>query len=247
MKNILKCFVVSIFLLSCSTTTGLKPRGVEEYYVSTGVERYFLSDIPEWANFSQAAGCFRTKGLRYFDISALMSSYALTYFEAIQLQALFNEEFSILKSGQKRQSLTLKEEENLFFKASERVSSKIYYTDMPTYKRIHLIWVDEVIGDKNKENKLATFLQSSVHNEGVPVLISSCLDRSEIEKMFPDKNHKILSAELYSIYDAAGTKKPSLHIDLKNFFKADQKLIFYNQGSRKEIMDILGNYKVQNY
>lgn len=247
-KNFPLLILLNLFIVaSCSTTPGLKPRGVEDYYISTGVEKYFLSDIPDWANFSQSAGCFRLKGLRYFDVDALMKSYALTFFEALQLQGSFNEEYAIIKTNQARESLTLKEEENLFFKASEKVSSKIYYNDLPAFKQIHLIWVDEVIGNIDKENKLKTFLQSSVHNEGVPVLVSACLNREAVEKMVPDASYKILSAEVFTVYDKTGVRKPSLHLDLTQFFKADQKLFFYTQNAKRTIEDIKGNFKVLNY
>ncbi len=180
-----------------------------------------------------------------------MKSYALTYFEALQLQGSFNEEYALIKKNQLRESLTLKDEENLFFKASEKVSSKIYYVDLPTFKQIHLIWIDEVIGNNEKENKLKVFLQSSVHNTGVPILISACLSRGEVEKMVPDASYKIISAEIFTIYDKSGNKKPSLHLDLSQFFKPEQKLFFYSQdtskGTKKSIEDIQGNYKILNY
>ena len=235
------------FLCACSTTTGLKPRVVEEYYVSTGIERYFLPDIPEWANFSQSGGCFRTKGLRYFDIDALMKSYSLSFFEALQVQASFNEEFLAAKKLQSKESLTLKEDENIFFKASEKVGSKINFTNLPDFKRIHLIWVDETIADSAREQKLKNFLNSSVHDEGVPVLVSACLTKSDLEKRFSDINVKSISAELFSIYDAKGQKKPNLHVNLDVFFKPEQKLYFYGQSIKGPVQDITGSYKIMNY
>ena len=66
-----------MFVILSSCTSGLKSRDIEQYYTSSGIEKYFLSDIPEWANFSQSAGCFRTKGIRYFDVNALMKSYSM--------------------------------------------------------------------------------------------------------------------------------------------------------------------------
>lgn len=249
MKTALRLIVsiIFIFIAGCSSAPGLKPRTVEEYYLSTGVEKYFLPEIPDWINFSEDAGCFRTKGLKYFDIDALMKSYALNYFEAIQLQALFNEDFLSAKSTQVRQALTLKEEENLFFKASERVGSKIFFTDLPAFKRIHLIWLDNIIGDKNSEGRLKNFLASETHNEGVPVLISACRTKKEIESVLPEAHYKIISAELFSVYNQQGQRIPNMHLDLSVFFKADQKLFFYTQGNKIQIDAVKGNYKILNY
>ena len=123
MKNVfLTLMFVSVLAGSCSS--GLKPRTVDQYYVSTGVEKYFLSDLPEWANYSVSAECYRTSGIRYFNIDALMKSYSLSYNDAIQIQATFNDEYLTLKK-QAGVTLGLKEEELVFFKASERVNSNI--------------------------------------------------------------------------------------------------------------------------
>lgn len=224
----------------------MKSRDVEQFYTSTGVEKYFLSDIPEWANFSQSAGCFRSKGIRYFDLNALMKSYSLKYAEAIQIQATFNEEFLVIK---KRPGIvtTMKDEEVLFFKASDRVNSKINFFDAPTFKQIHLIWLDEALIGKKAEDRLRNFLSSSTQDNGYPVLVSACLTRNEIEEKFPNLSIKTISAEMFSIYDEAGEKKPNLHINIDSFFKPDQKIIFYMQTKKKTVDDIQGKYKTANY
>lgn len=236
-----------LLINACANTKGMMPRDVEEYYVSTGVERYFLPAIPGWANFSQASACFRTPGLKYLNIETLMRSYSHSYFEALQIQANFNEEYLTIKKTQSKEVLTLKEDENLFFKASERVGSKIYFTDLPTFKRIHLVWLDDIRGDKNRENKLKTFLTSSVHDEGVPVLISSCMTRAEIEKMIPEANYKSISAEVFSTFTEKGEIVPNMHVNLGVFFKPEQKLFFYSQSLKDKVLDIQGNYKIINY
>lgn len=244
MKRSIYFILLSFLLSACSS--GLKPRNVEEFYVSSGIEKYFLSDIPEWANFSQSAGCFRTKGMRYFDIDALMKSYSMKYPEAVQIQATFNEEFLTLKKTTKA-TPTLKDEEVLFFKASEKVNSKINFFDAPTFKQVHLIWLDEALLGKKQEDRLKAFLQSSVHDNGFPVLISACLTKSEVEEKFPGMALKVISAELFSIYDEAGVKQPMIHTNIAAFFKPDQKIIFYKQDPKKTADDIRGNFKVSNY
>lgn len=242
-------FLITFYLLTsvaCSTK-GLKPRDVEEYYVSTGVEKYFLPDLPEWANFSQSGSCFRNKSLRYLNIDSLMKSYSLSFFEAIQLQGVFNEDYIKTKQIQGKTSLTLKEDETLFFKASEQIGSKIFFTDLPSFNRIHLIWLDEVVADKGRLEKLKTFLTSDVHDMGFPVIISACLTRQEVETLLPEANYKMISAELFSIYDSKGVKRPVIHVNLSNFFKPDQKIYLYGQTLKTPLQDIQGNYKILNY
>lgn len=246
MKKIFSAFsILSLFVLgACSS--GLKPRNVEQYYTSTGIEKYFLSDIPEWANFSQSAGCFRTKGIRYFDVEALMKSYSLKYPAAVQIQASFNEEYLTMKK-KPNITLTLKDEEVLFFKASDKVNSNINFFEAPTFKQIHLVWLDEALKGKKQEDRLRQFLQSSVQDAGFPVLISACLTKEEIEAKFPGLSIKMISAEMFSIYDDNGVKQPNLHVNLGAYFKPEQKIIFYTQESKKSVDDIRGNYKVSNY
>lgn len=243
MKTIIAFTILSV-ISSC--TSGLKPRTVEQFYSSTGIEKYFLSDIPEWANFSQSAGCFRTKGIRYFDINAMMKSYSMKYAEAVQVQAAFNEEYLALKK-QHDVTITLKDEEILFFKASERVGSKINFFDAPTFKQIHLIWLDEALKGKKEEDRLRNFLSSSTQDNGFPVLVSACLTKNEIEAKFPNLSIKMISAEMFSIYDEEGARLPNLHLRIDTFFKPDQKIIFYMQEKKKTAEDIIGKYKTANY
>jgi hypothetical protein len=246
----MKKFLISLVLLSsCAFTnrTGLKSRTVEDYYVSTGVEKYFLTDIPNWANFDQKASCFRTTNIRYFDINALMKSYALTYEKALQVQAAYNEEFLEYKKQDIKRSITLKEEELLFYKVSEKVTSKIIFFDPPTFKRVNLIWLDEVVGDAKKEKKLKNLLNSAAMETGVPVLVSFCLTRNEVENKYPDFSHKMITAELFSIYNNLGEKTPGFKIDIDQFFKPEQKIYFYSQKKVVPTDEIHGTYKLLNY
>ena len=242
---IILCVFVTIFVVGC-TSSGLKPRTVEQYYVSSGIEKYFLSDLPEWANFSPTARCFRNGGIRYFDLQALMKSYSLKYADALQMQATFNEEFLQLKKDQKSSQVNLKDEEHIFFKASDKVNSKIVFFDPPAFKQVHLIWLDEALLGKKEEERLKRFMSSSVHDNGFPVLISMCLTKEEAQARFPDFSSKVISAELFSIYDEKGERKPSLHMNVNAFFKPEQKIIFFTQ-NKKTLEEIRGNYKASTY
>lgn len=235
---------ISILLGSCSSS--LKSRTIEQYYTSTGVEKYFLSDLPEWANYSVSGKCYRKSEIRYFNIESLMKSYSLSYADAIQIQATFNDEYLNLK---KREgvTLTLQNEEQIFFKASDRVNSQIKFFDAPLFKQIHLILLDEALKSKKQEEKMKLFLQSSIQDNGFPVLISACLTKREIEERFPDIAVKFISAEMFSVYDINGVMLPSIHTQVDAFFKPEQKIIFYSQEVKKSLDNIKGNYKLSNY
>jgi len=238
---------VPLLLLGCAVDKNLKPRNVEDYYTSTGVEKYFLTDVPAWASFDQNAGCFRTPGIRYFNIDALMKSYALTYNQALQIQGSFNEEFVQYKKVDKSKAPSFKEEELLFYKVVEKVSSKIHFFTPPEFKRIHFIWIDEILGDERKEKKLKQFLNSSTMDLGVPVMVSFCMTREEIEKKFPDLSSKLISAELFSIYDRQGVIAPGFKFDLEQFFGPAQELYFYSQKILDPSYELKGSLKILNY
>ncbi|MDD4972885.1 MAG: hypothetical protein PHY93_00960 [Bacteriovorax sp.] len=237
------------FISSCASLNNstMQARTVEDYYVTTGVEKYFLTDIPSWANFDQKASCYRTTTIRYFDIDALMKSYGLTYNQALQVQSSFNEEFTQFRKSDKKHRTTLKEEELLFYKVSEKVSSKIIFFDPPTFKRVNLIWLDEVLNDPKKFKKLKTFLNSKAMEAGVPVLVSFCLTKEEVESQFPELTPKVITAELFSVYDSHGARTPGFKIDLDQFFKPDQKLYFYSQKNLVPTDEVKGTYKLLNY
>lgn len=248
----MKLSVVLILMLitsACSVFSqqGMKPRTVEDYYTSTGVEKYFLTEIPTWANFDQTSSCYRPTSIRYFDINALMKSYGLEYSKALQVQASYNEEMVLFKGIADKHVPTLKEEELLFYKVSEKVSSKIIFFDPPAFKRINIVLIDEALYDAKKEKKLKAFLHSPVMDEGVPVIFSFCLTREEVEKRFPDINTKMITAEMLSVYGASGEKAPRFQIDLTQFFAPAQKLYFYSQKTQINNDQIKGLFKILNY
>lgn len=239
--------ILTMLIASSCSNENLKSRTVEEYYIPTGVDKYFLSDIPNWANFDQAAGCFRKTNIRYFNIEALMKSFTLSYSQSLQLQALFNEDYLSLKKINKLQTPTTKEEELIFYKSNEKVSNQIFFFVPPTFERVNLVWLDEALGNESKEKKLNAFLNSTVMESGVPVLLSLCLTKEEVEKKFPNLNFKMITSELFSVYNMAGEVTPGFKFDLSPFFTTKQKLYFYTQ--RKMIPEdaIKGTFKIINY
>lgn len=238
MKNILFLLLI---LVGCASEN-LKPRTVENYYQSSGVEKYFLSELPSWSNFSTSAACYRKDQIRYFDINALMKSYSINYATAIQIQASYNDEYLRL-TPTKDAVLPFSEEQLLFFRANDKVNSKIVFFDPPTYKRIHLIWVDSV-----DDTKVKKFLKSSVHDKGIPVLVSFCMTKHELEERFSETNFKILSAEMFSIFDIDGLKIPSFSLFIDQLFTGTQELILFSpQKNVQEIKELKGKYQILNY
>jgi hypothetical protein len=239
-------FLILFFIVSCSTQP-LKSRTVENYFQSSGIEKYFLSEIPTWANLSETSGCFRNHSVRFFDIENMMKSYNYSFVESIQIQATFNNELEALKDKNKDKTIPMNDEQLLFFKASEKVSSKLNFFDAPTFNRINLVWIDSILKDKSEEKKLRTFLNSSVFDQGVPMLVSLCMTKSEVEKLFPDFNYKILSAEMLSVFEVDGSKSPYFKLQIDKFFNEKQSLYFYSREKIFKNNNFIGKMNFINY
>jgi hypothetical protein len=246
MKQIKLLFFISCLVVLSACNSTLKSRNLDDYYAGVGIQKYFLTDVPDWASYSQAMGCFRENGIKYFDISALMQSYSLTYNKALQIQGHYNQEYLVFRQDPNKK-ITLKEEELLFFKASDQVNSGIDFFVAPDFHTIHLISLDDVLGDEKKINKLKNFLSSSVHDSGMPIIISSCLTKGAAEKILDTQGTKIISAEMLSIYNEAGARIPNMHIALGSFFKKNQRLRLYLQNKNIRPQDFQGNFEIRYY
>lgn len=247
--------VIALLAPSCSKinkTEGpysLKRRKVEEYFVSTGVVRYFLPEIPYWANFSEAAGCRREESIKYLDLKMVRGSLSLSYEEAIQLQLMLNTMIFDLKKQKHISHIPFKEEEALFFKASDRVQAGIRSFRVPTFKRIHLIWVDPYL---QNTKPLRSLLGRSDVGKGHPVFVSLCLTRSSFEDWmtkhgFQNKNIRLLSYEMLSPYNLDGSLDTKYHIYVNEIFGKDKSTYLYTPKSKPVPQVLEGNFKVIKY
>lgn len=239
-------FLVILFLVSCSSKE-FKSRTIENYYQSSGVEKYFLSDIPTWANFSEVGKCFKKQSTRYFDIELLMKSFDITFPQAVQIQAVFNDDYNRLYSGLTSKTIPLSDEQILFFKASEKVNGKIKFFESPTFNKINLIWIDSMLQSPEEEKKLRAFIKSPVNDQGFPVLVSVCMSRFELELKFPDYNYKSITNEMLSVYNPDGTKSPRFNFQFKEFFKPEQILNFYSREKIQNNNEFNGITKAHNF
>jgi hypothetical protein len=242
--------LINFFLLtSCASwvSPDYKPRKLEDYYVSTGVEKYLLPEIPNWANFDQRASCFRSQNIRYFDLNALMKSYSLEYNTSLQMQAEFNSELFNFAQDYGGKKPNLKEEELIFYRVSDKISGRINFFEAPKYKRIHLIWIDEILESELGFKKLKKFLESSTSEKGAPVLVSFCLSKAEVEKRYPELASKMITAEMFSIFDSSGKRTPNFILEIDKFFDASQSIYFYSQKKISINEMLIGKITTENY
>ncbi|MBC74593.1 MAG: hypothetical protein CME64_01115 [Halobacteriovoraceae bacterium] len=198
-------FLIATFLFSsCATkSTSVEGRDLEQLYQGAGVERYFLPDLPEWANFSSSSSCQRSTPIKFLNFSTLKASYSLSYQNLIHFQHMLNRRFELFRS-QSDQPLYLKDEAFIFYNVYEQVAggSKDFVT--PNFDRVSLVWIDPHL---NSLEKVDSTLNKEEVGKGHPVLVSACLNTKELEKLSEKKGWdrfgvKHIGSEMFSPYDA---------------------------------------------
>ena len=227
----MKIFIL-LFLTSCSLTS-FKKRTLNDSFQTSGIARYFLSDLPEWINFSQTASCTRNFPTRFFDLKALRSSFALDYTQGIEFQAMFNKK--IREAKDKTDQLSFKQEEKIFFNTLDKIQSKIFYFRRPSFRRVHLIWIDPWL---SSPVKIKALLKKKYMNQGHPVFISLCLGYWELKEFLKknkldNQNIRLIPFEMFSIFNKYGNPLPSLHLHLSSLFSRKQIIHLYLPGKMR--------------
>lgn len=219
------------FLLIFACSTGeLKRVNVEGYQNTSSIVKYFFPDLPLWANFSQTAQCQRNFRGKVFDFKKLEMDTSFDYKELVQFQYLYNIEYNRLLQSLGGDSPSVKEEEKLFYNVLANIRTGIYPFNPPKYKRIHLIWIDPYLHDRKDFFKL---INSDALVLGHPVFISLCLSHQEVVDLIKkndiqNKDIRILSFEVFSLYDVSLSPQNALRFDFHQFFENNQKLILFN-------------------
>lgn len=252
----MKFLIIGLLLLTaCSTTDAdkqMKRRNLDEYFSGSGVVKYFLSDLPNWANFSQTASCQRTISPRYLNINTLISSYSYNYEEAIQLQYMYNVEMNKLKKRTESDFLPFSDEEKLFFTLSDKIQADIRTFRAPKFKRVNFVWIDPLLTNKQGYERLVALLNGAAMEKGHPVLISLCLNHFELEAYLSkrgllNRNIRYIPYEMFSAYSIKGEREPLFQLHINEFFKKDQKLFLYLPKGETQPSEFVGKFTIQQF
>lgn len=240
--KLLYLFFFIVFLNSCSHKLELAERHPESMYQGSGVEQFFLPELPLWANFSQNGRCQKSVPIRYLDFSKLSASYSLGYFDSVQLQVSFNKSLEGNRKDSKQDILFLKDEVYLFTNAYQKITGLAYEFTLPEFQRIHAVWIDLYLADQERINRLKRLMQTNSMGEGFPVFISSCLGDTElqafIDKNFSNSGVKKISAEFFTPYDRNLRLGNGFSFDLKEFFGEKTVILFGPEAAAPR--DIIG-------
>lgn len=194
--------LATIFVSSCATTnTNLENRDLEQLYQGAGTERYFLPDLPVWANFSSSSSCKRDEITRYLNFSSIRDSYALSYAQILHFQQMLNRRFLSFTQSSDR-PLYLKDEAFIFYNVYEQVAGGGRDLLIPQFQTVSLIWLDPLLADLDRVSQV---LESPDVLKGHPVLVSSCLNSFILERLTEkfgwDKyGVKLIGQEMFSPY-----------------------------------------------
>ena len=227
--------IISVFILSCSSSKNINlATNGEDVYISNGVEQYFMAQLPHWSNFSNTGRCYRSTPIRYVDYSKVSKSYNLNYSNFVHLQHMINRKIYAYKSSIGHDQRSPKDASFIFQNTYQKVIGGSTDFITPKYKKISLIWIDRLIGKDILKLKKA--LNHKTVQAGHPVIVSTCLNSYEMERMI--QSHKLesfgakfISSEMFSIFDIAKLKQPYFSFNFMNFFKNKEleMYIFNNQ------------------
>lgn len=243
-------FIAVVFLASCQSASN-KRRSTDQYYTSSGIEKFYLSEIPEWLNFSKSGQCVRQSNVRFLDFPKVMEQFSYQYFQAIQFQYLLNQLRRDKMLEVRANYLLLKDEEIVFYDTVDKIQNGIYPFDYGKYKRIHLVWLDPALKSEEGLKQLLSLLKNDRFNEGYPILVSLCMDAVHLKQfMIKSKIYEgvgILPFELFSVFDASKAHLKKFSLDFSKLFSQDQKLHLYLPKEEVKPEEFVGEIEIHNY
>jgi len=224
---------------------GLKRRRVEEYFVSSGVQRYFLPEIPYWANFSEQARCRRKTSIKYFNMDSLRSSLHLDYEQSIQLQLMYNDEVQRIKTDKQIAHIPLENEEEIFYQVSDRIQAGIRVFRRPKFKRVNVVWVDPFV---DNIKGLQVVMQRPDMYQGHPIFMSLCMTFREMSQWmvnhgFDQQNIRKMPYELLTPYSVSGELDTLYHLNFDELLK-NKKVYIYVKKDWVTPTHLEGKFKI---
>jgi len=247
LKNniIIKYILILVFLVGCATNEdkSFERVNVEKYYRPSGMIKYFLPEVPRWKNTSHEGNCLRSGNVQSLHIENVMGSFGISYEDALQMQYLYNLNYRDAVA-KKKGTPSLKEEEGLFFEALDKIKAGQKVFKKPVFRQVNLVWVDGLLG--NGGNKLKSLMNKESFMQGRPLLVSMCLNRTELVNKLrnlriPFEGSRFISYEMFTYFTKTGDRGAREILDLTQFLSSKQRISFYYRGKKPN--NILGKFK----
>ena len=223
-------FFLLLMLISCSQ--GEVRQSIDETsYRTSGIEQFFLPELPAWANHSASGMCFKKHSFHYLDFNKLGNVYQLKYPELLELQAQYNDRLESYFRSTTIRFLKPVEESAFFANTLENVKGGVRYFKLPqTVNKVDVIYLDRYISS-GKEDDIRKMNEAGKFNEAVPVIFSACLSRQDLNQWLIEKNlDKVgfysITAEWLSPYNENLQMSPRIHIEIKKIFRPNVEVRF---------------------
>lgn len=220
-------FLALAVLSSCGG--GEVKRNVEETsYRTSGVEQFFLPELPSWANSSPSGRCWKSSSFQYMDFAKLSASYQLTYPEMVELQAQFNDRLETYFRSTAVRFLKPVEEASFFANTLEQVRGGVRQLKLPNVPEIDVVWLDGYIAE-NKVGEIKKMAETGKFDQRLPIIFSACLSKQSLSNWLSEQNLEqvgfyILSAEWLNPHASDLSLKPRLRIELKKIIGREVKI-----------------------
>jgi hypothetical protein len=224
----MRFLIYSLLLSLISCGSGEVKKNMNDVtYQTSGVEKYFLAELPAWANFSETGSCFKSSSFTYLDLPKVSGAFGLSYLEMLELQAQYNDRVETYFRSTTARFLKPVEQAGIFSNTLEQVKGGVRQLRLPDAREVDLIWLDSFI-QKNKMNELKKMAKEGKFFDRLPVVVSTCLSRQEMEKWVSESNFDqlgfyLISAEWFTPYDIQMKLEPGLRINLRQIFKKETK------------------------
>lgn len=218
----MKLLIILLFIhIGCASNNseGLK-QDLDQVYIGSGVEQFYMPDLPNWANMSSAAKCKRSEPIRYLNFSDMHKSYSFNYEQLIQFQFMLNRKFYSYKESTGHETVYLKDESYIMHNVHQQIIGGGRDFIAPKFKRINLVWIDQALKNDSALKSLKKLMYSDDMEKGHPVFISMCLSSIELEQFINKSGYakfgvKGISQSMFSAFNEKfelGTEF-SLHFD----------------------------------
>ncbi len=210
----LNCLVLLALISACGGTPVKKEIDPSTGYRTSGLEQFFLPEMPYWANFSQPGKCFKATSFHYLDFMKLKEAYQLSYTEMVELQAQYNERLENYFRSTAVRFLKPVEEASFFSNTLEQVRGGVRSLKLPPVREVEVIWLESY--DVNELKRLS---KSERFNEKLPILFSSCHSKQSLNQWLmqeglEDAGFQTITAEWLSPYSSANELKAGLRVEL---------------------------------
>ena len=218
----LSCLAL-LTLISCASS-GFKKNMDSTSFRTSGIEQFFLPELPKWANASSEGACYKTSSFTYLNFSKIKEAYQLNYQQMVELQAQYNERLENYFRSTAVRFLKPMEEASFFSNTLEQVRGGLRSMKLPAVNEVEVIWLESFTAEEIKNLvKTEEFFQK------LPILFSSCHSKQSLiqwiaQEGLEDVGFYTLTAEWLSPYNGLGELKAGLSIDLSEILGKNIKI-----------------------